>query len=112
MEIIEKNYRSPIIQEVLVEKERLIDTGMLHFETSMAGHNERYHRGETSHTIHVWWARRPHSAMRSLVFSSLCKDKSEAASEIMAKLAMTCDDKTVELARNIIKKEYTEPPNF
>ena len=33
MEIIEKNYRSPIIQEVLVEKERLIDTGMLHFET-------------------------------------------------------------------------------
>lgn len=112
MEIIEKNYRSPIIQEVLVEKERLIDTGMLHFETSMAGHNERYHRGETSHTIHVWWARRPHSAMRSLVFSSLCKDKSEAASEIMAKLAMTCDDKTVELARNIIKKEYTEPPKL
>ena len=77
METSEQNYRSPIIRDVSEIDERLIDTGMLHFESSVAGYNERYHRGETSHTIHVWWARRPHSAMRSLVFSSLCKDKGE-----------------------------------
>lgn len=52
-----------------IEK-RLVDNGMLHYEASVAGFNERYRRGETSHTIHVWWARRPHSAMRSLVFAS------------------------------------------
>lgn len=60
----ENNYRSPIIRAVSPLNERLIDTGMLHFESSVAGYNERYHSGETSHTIHVWWARRPHSAMR------------------------------------------------
>ncbi|MCR5372335.1 MAG: DUF1156 domain-containing protein [Solobacterium sp.] len=53
-------------------------------EILFAGYNERYHRGETSHTIHVWWARRPHSAMRSLVFSSVCKDKSESPHRIIA----------------------------
>lgn len=34
---------------------------------SEAGFAERYGRGKTSHTIHVWWARRPHSAMELLV---------------------------------------------
>ena len=71
MEENKQSYRSPVIREVPEKDERLIDTGMLHYESSVAGYNERYHRGETSHTIHVWWARRPHSAMRSLVFASL-----------------------------------------
>lgn len=108
----ERNYRSPIIRNVDPAKERLIDTGMLHFESSIAGYNERYHRGETSHTIHVWWARRPHSAMRSLVFSSVCKDKSEDASAVMAKLAMTCDQNSVEEAKSFIAKDYTEQPKI
>lgn len=104
------NYRSPIIRAVQEGEERLIDTGMLHFESSVAGYNERYHRGETSHTIHVWWARRPHSAMRSLVFSSLCKDKSEEALDVMARLAMKCDPDSVKEARSILRKEYTGVP--
>ena len=84
-----KSYFSPDISDIPSGCEkRLIDTGMLHYEASVAGYNERYHRGETSHTIHVWWARRPHSAMRSLVFASLAKDSSEDASSVMASLAM------------------------
>lgn len=103
-------YRSPIIQDVPKKDERLIDTGMLHYESSVAGYNERYHRGETSHTIHVWWARRPHSAMRTLVFSSLCKDKSEKATAVMAKLAMNCDNEIINEASYILKEQYKENP--
>lgn len=106
------HYRSPIIQEIPDSEKRLIDTGMLHFESSVAGYNERYHRGETSHTIHVWWARRPHSAMRSLVFSSLCKDKSEEACALMANLAMSCNEETIEQARNLIMKGYPASPKI
>lgn len=105
-----EEYRSPIISEVSSENERLIDTGMLHFESSVAGYNERYHRGETSHTIHVWWARRPHSAMRSLVFSSICKEKSEEALSIMSNLAMKCDDETLEDARRVLRRGYQTIP--
>lgn len=107
---MDNNYRSPEIRKVPEGKERLIDTGMLHFESSVAGYNERYHRGETSHTIHVWWARRPHSAMRSLVFSSLCKDKGDEATRTMAEMAMNCDSKSVEKARAQIKEGYDGAP--
>lgn len=103
-------FRSPVIRIVPEKDERLIDTGMLHYEASVAGYNERYHRGETSHTIHVWWARRPHSAMRLLVFSSLCKDKSDDATSAMAQLAMSCDDNTVNQARKLLKSKYEEIP--
>lgn len=110
MEENKNDYRSPIIRDVSEEDERLIDTGMLHYESSIAGYNERYHRGETSHTVHVWWARRPHSAMRSLVFSSLCKEKSEYAADLMAKLAMSCDDEVIHEANDMLKSQYDEIP--
>ena len=110
MEENKQYFRSPVIRVVPEKDERLIDTGMLHYEASVAGYNERYHRGETSHTIHVWWARRPHSAMRSLVFSSLCKDKSDDATSAMAQLAMSCDDNTVNQARKLLKSQYEEIP--
>jgi len=106
----EDSFRSPVIRAIPEKSERLIDTGMLHFESSVAGYNERYHRGETSHTIHVWWARRPHSAMRSLVFSSLCKEKDNTALSIMADLAMTCSDKSVSDARKLLNREYELMP--
>ena len=106
----DSDYRSPVIRDVSPEDERLVDTGMLHFESSVAGYNERYHRGETSHTLHVWWARRPHSAMRSLVFSSVCKDKSDKASGIMANLAMKCDESSLKAAKEIVLNGYTSTP--
>ena len=110
MEKNEKMYRSPIIRDVDPANERLIDTGMLHFESSVAGYNERYHRGETSHTIHVWWARRPHSAMRSLVFSSVCKDKSDKATSIMANLAMNNDEASLSESKECIMDGYVQTP--
>lgn len=105
-----QSYRSPIIRNIPEREERLIDTGMLHYESSVAGYNERYHRGETSHTIHVWWARRPHSAMRALVFSSLCKDKSDAAAAIMARLAMSGEDCVVQEAKKMLLAQYETIP--
>lgn len=112
MEDNKQSYRSPVICDIPEKDERLIDTGMLHYESSVAGYNERYHRGETSHTIHVWWARRPHSAMRTLVFSSLCKDKSDAATAIMAQLAMNCDDAVVREASEILRSQYEGTPRL
>lgn len=65
---------------------RLIDEGMMHYEASLSGLSERYTKGKTSHTIHVWWARRPHSAMRALTFASLCKDRSPDAQNTLEAL--------------------------
>lgn len=107
-----ETYRSPIICDIPKKDERLLDIGMLHYESSIAGYNERYHRGETSHTIHVWWARRPHSAMRSLVFASLCKDKSIEASTMMAQLAMSSDNNLINKASNILKSQYSSTPKI
>ncbi len=106
-----KNYFSPDIADLPAGCERrLIDTGMLHYEASVAGFNERYHRGETSHTIHVWWARRPHSAMRSLIFASLAKDLSDEAVDTMASLAINNNAETENLARDIIRRKYDTTP--
>ena len=89
---------------------RLIDQRMLHYEASLAGFAERYGRGETSHTIHVWWARRPHSAMRALVFASLCKDTSDHALELLKTLSLSNDENTIEQARRMIASQYNDPP--
>lgn len=59
-------------------EERRIDAGSIHLEASLTGLSERYRRGRTPHTVHVWWARRPHVAMRELVLAAL--DKSGAGS--------------------------------
>ena len=91
---------------------RLIDTGMLHCEASVAGCSERYHRGKTSHTIHVWWARRPHSAMRALVFASLAKETGAEAAAIMASLAMDPSPEVEEVARRIIARDYPSAPKL
>lgn len=55
-------------------RRRLIERDALHLEASVAGLRERYSRGETQHTIHVWWARRPHAAMRALLLFSLVRE--------------------------------------
>lgn len=90
---------------------RLIDDGTLHYEASTAGFAERYRRGETAHTIHVWWARRPYSAMRSLVFACLSKDTSQHAHELMDRLSISPPGSLVlSSARSSLSKEYPRPP--
>lgn len=100
--------------EVLLSKTtaRLIDRGLLSYEASIAGFAERYGRGESSHTIHVWWARRPHSAMRALVFASLCKDASDTALELISKLGATtvAEKQILEQARITLKTQYKRSP--
>lgn len=66
---------------------RLVDDRMVHYEASIGGFAERYRRGETPHTVHVWWARRPHTAMRALVFACLSEDRSEDAIGLMRELS-------------------------
>lgn len=68
------------------KSKHLIDAGLMHYEASVAGFTERYRRGETPHTIHVWWARRPHSAMRALAFASLCRTTNKSAVDLMSRL--------------------------
>jgi len=111
-----ENNNSPIFRSPEIAKipnncsKRLIDSGMLHYEASIAGYNERYHRGETSHTLHVWWARRPHSAMRALVYASLAKDLSDKSASIMASLAMSNDNDSLSTAKKIISEGYSKTP--
>lgn len=92
---------------------RLIDAGLLHYEASLAGFAERYGRGETSHTIHVWWARRPHSAMRALVFASLCKEVSPETENALKRIGFT-NGNSLELARirKMLKAQYKQPPKI
>lgn len=93
-------------------KRRLIDDGLLHYEASAGGFSERYRRGETSHTVHVWWARRPHSAMRSLVFASLCAESSEKTLELMNELSCAgrAPDRVINQARKVLEAGHGGRP--
>lgn len=95
-------------------KPRLVDTGLLHLEPSAAGNAERYRRGETPHTIHVWWARRPHTAMRSLVFACLCTDSSVESRRIMVELSKHPEVPPALLsqARTIIEESFSTTPTL
>ena len=96
----------PELKKIKESEKRLIDFGLLYHEASLAGNSERYRRGETSHTIHVWWARRPHIAMRSLTYATVSKDLSKENLEIMNSLSISYNDEAiVEKARNSILKD-------
>src|SRR5437870_3876946 len=91
---------------------RLIDRGTLGLEASVSGQAERYGRGKTSHTIHVWWARRPHGAMRALTFASLMPDTSEEGQRVMQELAFATshEDEVIKDAQRLLKLQFTESP--
>ncbi len=95
-------------------KKRLIDKGLLHYEASAAGFAERYGRGETSHTIHVWWARRPHTAMRALIFASLCKKANGQANDHLGKIGLSASlsDQVINDARAFLSKQYKQAPRI
>ena len=102
---------SPELKKIEDSKKRLIDAGLLHYEASLAGNAERYRRGETSHTIHVWWARRPHIAMRSLTYATVCKGISQKNLDIVNGLSTSHNDDTIiDKARDSILKGYTQIP--
>jgi len=103
----------PELCRIVKNSKRLIDTGLLHHEASVAGNLERYRRGETSHTIHVWWARRPHVAMRSLTYATVCKSLSNSNIEMMSELSLSySDEDLIAKARKKIIKGYKERSKF
>jgi len=93
---------------------RLVDEGFLCTDVSAAGNAERYRRGETPHTVHVWWARRPHSAMRALVFSCLCKESSEQSLHLLAALSErpSVPAPLFAEARTLLAQQYAGSPRL
>jgi putative DNA methylase len=91
---------------------RLINKGTLGLEASISGQAERYGRGKTSHTIHVWWARRPHGAMRALVFASLMPDEAGEGEQVMCDLsfASSADAQVIQKAQRLLKAQYAGAP--
>lgn len=102
------NMPSPQLFPVGQKNIRLIDAGFLGYEASVSGFAERYGRGETSHAIHVWWARRPHSAMRALAFACLCKESRQETHELLTEIGGngSVSPETLKNARNMLKKQY------
>lgn len=102
---------SPTLTPVSPDAARLIDRGLSFYEASLAGHSERYSRGETPHTLHVWWARRPHSAMRALVFASLSKTAGQANLDLLSELGSSPVPTRATLARAVqsLQKDYGRP---
>jgi len=94
------------------DSSRLIDDGMLYYEASLAGANERYTRGKTQHTIHVWWARRPHSAMRALIYASLCKTINPATLSRLTEIGKTpnLDEEKYAEIRKTLESSYGGAP--
>ena len=91
---------------------RLIDRGTFSYEASAAGLAERYGRGETAHTGLVWWARRPHSAMRALVFSTLCDGGDPRAEALAVALGAGAvpDDEALVDARRLLRAQLGRRP--
>lgn len=110
--MLDKKSYSPQLLQLDEDKKRLIDNGMLHLEASLAGNAERYKRGETSHTIHVWWARRPHSAMRALSFASLSKNKSLSSIELLKQLSQSSDINLLEESEKELLEQYNGAPKM
>lgn len=107
MSITLESHASPQLDVLPIkESHRLIDDGLFYYEASIAGHAERYRRGETSHTLHVWWARRPHASMRMLVFAALCKSTDDRALEILSNLR----NNSIKDAQGILSSQYVKTP--
>ena len=88
------------------EGRRLIEAVPMHHGASSAGRSERYRRGETPHTVLVWWARRPHAAMRLLVYATVSRDLSAESVETMEGLSVYEDEEAVARARRLVKRGY------
>ena len=107
------NETCPYLFNGKLHNKRLIDKGLLHREASLSGNIERYRSGETSHTIHVWWARRPHVAMRSLIYASTCKSLSTKNIDLMDKLSQGYNnDDTILKVRDLIQNGYKSTPKL
>jgi len=104
--------RQPLPEETPEHDTRLVNTGGLGLEASVSGQAERYGRGKTSHTIHVWWARRPHGAMRALAFASLAREGNREADKVMRELAFASSPEAQVIvdARRLLRSQFNGAP--
>lgn len=93
-------------------KTKLIDAGLMHYEASQSGFSERYRRGESPQTIHVWWARRPHTAARAVIYASLSRDSSVENQALLQQLAASFEvpELILTAARREIARNGKEKP--
>ncbi len=95
---------------------RLIDLERLALAASRAGAAERHGHGETAHTTQIWWARRPHSAMRALCFAALCPAgaEQEEALALLDALAATplAEDALLARAERLLLRAGGERPRL
>ena len=95
---------------------RIIEVGFPAGTVSKVGSKERYLHGKTAHSLFVWWARRPFSAMRAVVAASLIpvvdeesmKDKFNLIEELSGSITLSLE--TTEKARSLLLKTYGRPP--
>lgn len=95
----------------MLTKRRAIEVAFPIATTSNVGSRERYLHGQTPHSLHVWWARRPFTAMRAVVFSSLAPASTESRGDsfiIAEQLAASVEppSEIVKKARNVLLKVY------
>ena len=109
------NQRAPQLCAIPRSAKRLlIDDGLLHYEASIGGFEERYRRGESPHTVNVWWARRPYAAMRALVFASLCSNRRAGAKRLLQQLSrgMNPPRPLVDAARSLLTRSDGSAPRL
>jgi hypothetical protein len=75
------------VVETEVSGKTLIEVALPSRTISTQGTAERYSHGKTPHSMHVWWARRPLSAMRAFVLASLTRIRDEGD---VSKLSELC----------------------
>jgi putative DNA methylase len=113
MQLAHRRKTRSLHRDEALRDRRLIDVGAMGLEASISGQAERYGRGKTSHTIHVWWARRPHGAMRALVFASLMppNDGGEEAG-VMRDLAFasSSEAEVIKDAQRLLRSRYRGAP--
>jgi putative DNA methylase len=90
----------------------MIELGTLALEASASGAAERYGRGKTSHSGQVWWARRPHAAMRAVVFASIVRDEGKESANLLSRLAIDGEplEQLLRDAQEMIGGQYPSPP--
>ena len=108
---IELNSLNFLEEENKFFEKRLIDTDIFYIKGSDIGNAERYNRGKTLHTINVWWARRPLSTMRVLIYASLISEFSEQNIHLFDELSkrIILPESYYKLTQQILRKGKNIP---
>lgn len=94
----------------------MIETEFPVKSVSKVGSKERYLHGKTAHSLFTWWARRPFSAMRAVVLTSLIPMTEVMRDKEIKNLVETLSSyispptELIEKARSVLINIYGHPP--